>query len=82
VPSNATLRWNVDNEATIWINGQLLVSNAGTWTSITTTSVPAAWLHSGPNTIALKVTQDNNTNTWSANPTMFQADLTIPTKSP
>jgi hypothetical protein len=29
-PSDASLCWNVDNKATIWINGHLLVSNAGT----------------------------------------------------
>jgi hypothetical protein len=59
-----------------------LVSNAGTWTSVTTTPVPAAWLQAGGNTIAVRITQDNNTNTWSVNPTMFQAELTIPTQSP
>jgi hypothetical protein len=43
---------------------------------------PCRWLQSGENTIAVKVTQDNNTNTWAVNPTMFQAELTIPTQSP
>ena len=81
--SDASLRWTVDNKATIWINGHLLVSNAGSWTSITTTPpVPAAWLQAGQNTIAVRITQDDNTNTWSSNPTMFQAELTLPAQAP
>jgi hypothetical protein len=79
IPSDATLRWNVDNNATVWINGnQVTPPNSGTWSTITTTNVSAAYLQSGTNTIAVKVTQDNNTNTWSINPTMFQAELAIP----
>jgi hypothetical protein len=80
--SCASLRWTVDNKATIWIDGHQLVSNAGSWTSITTTPVPAAWLQAGQNTIAVRITQDNNTNTWSVNPTMFQAELTLPAQTP
>jgi len=58
------------------------VTNAGSWASITTTPVPAAWLQGGQNTIAVKITQDNNTNDWSVNPTMFQAELTLPPQAP
>lgn len=47
---------------------------------MTGTTVPAGWLQQGTNTFAVKVFQDNNTNTWSANPTFFQAVLTIPTE--
>jgi hypothetical protein len=79
VPADATLRWNVDNKATIWINDHQLVSSAGSWSSAITTAVPAGYLQPGVNTFAVKVTQDANTNTWSVNPTMFQAKLTIPT---
>jgi len=80
--TGASLRWTVDNQATIWINGHELVTNAGSWASITTTPVPAAWLQGGQNTIAVKITQDNNTNDWSVNPTMFQAELTLPPQAP
>jgi hypothetical protein len=78
VTGDATLSWNVDNWASIWINGNVLVTNAGTWTSLISTPVPAAFLHQGTNTIAVKVLQDGNTNSWSVNPTFVQAKLVFP----
>lgn len=69
--------WNV-NSSSIWINGNLLVTNSGTWSSTTTTAVPAAFLHQGTNTIAVKVFQDGAANNWTVNPTFFQGKLTIP----
>lgn len=35
---------------------------------------------SGSNTVAVEVTQDNATNSWSVNPTFFQGKLVIPTQ--
>ena len=39
VPSDATMQWNADNTASIWINGTQLVTNGGTWSSITSTTI-------------------------------------------
>lgn len=75
--TGATLIWNVDNTASVWINGHL-VANGGTWTSVTTTAIPAEFLQQGTNTIAVKVFQDGNTNNWSVNPTFIQAKLVMP----
>ena len=47
---------------------------------MTSTTIPKAWLHSGTNVIAIKVFQDGAANNWTANPTFFQASLTIPTQ--
>jgi hypothetical protein len=47
---------------------------------VTTTPVRQAFLQSGTNTIAVKVFQDGNTNTWSVNPTFFPAVLSVPTE--
>jgi hypothetical protein len=80
VAGDGQLQWNVDNWASIWINGQQLTNHSGTWSSVTTTTVPQALLQSGTNTIAVKVFQDGNTNTWSANPTFFQGVLSVPTE--
>jgi hypothetical protein len=80
VPSDATMQWNVDNTASIWINGTQLVTNGGTWSTIISTTIPKALLHSGTNSIAVKVFQDSNTNTWAVNPTFFQTYVTIPTQ--
>jgi len=80
VAGDGTLSWNVDNWASIWINGQPLVSHSGTWTTIIQTTVPQSFLQAGTNTIAVMVFQDANTNTWSLNPTFFQAVLTVPTE--
>ncbi len=80
VAGDGTLQWNVDNWASIWINGQQLTNHSGTWSTVITTTVPQAFLQSGTNTIAVKVFQDGNTNTWSVNPTFFQAVLSIPTE--
>jgi hypothetical protein len=78
ITTAGALKWNVDNAASIWVNGNLLVSSSGTWSSVTSTSVPAAWLHAGTNTIAIKVFQDGAANDWASNPTFFQATLTLP----
>jgi hypothetical protein len=75
--SHYPLIWNVDNTASIWVNGQL-VANGGRWTSVTTTAIPAEFLQQGTNTIAVKVFQDGNTNSWSVNPTFIQAKLIMP----
>ena len=75
-----TLMWNVDNRASIWVNGQPLVTNSGTWSTVTTTTVPQAFLQSGTNTIAIKVFQDAAANNWTVNPTFVQAVLSIPTE--
>ena len=72
--------WNVDNRASIWVNGQPLVTNSGTWSTVTTTTVPQAFLQSGTNTIAIKVFQDAAANNWTVNPTFVQAVLSIPTE--
>lgn len=72
---DGVLTWNVDNYASIWINGQALVTTAGHWTTTFTTVIPEAVLQSGTNVIAVQVFQDANTNTWEVNPTMFQARL-------
>jgi hypothetical protein len=80
VAGDGTLSWNVDNWASIWINGQPLVTHTGTWTTVIQTTVPQSFLQAGTNTIAVKVFQDANTNTWSVNPTFFQAVLTVPTE--
>jgi hypothetical protein len=71
------LTWNVDNTASIWMNGNL-VDNGGTWSSVRTTTIPMEFLQQGTNTIAVKVFQDGATNTWSVNPTFIQAKLVMP----
>lgn len=80
VAGDGQLQWNVDNWASNWVNGQQLTNHSGTWSTVTITTVPQAFLQSGTNTIAVKVFQDGNTNTWSVNPTFFQAVLSVPTE--
>jgi hypothetical protein len=81
ITGDGLLEWNVDNWASIWINGNLIgTEHSGTWTSVTTTTVPMSALQTGTNTIAVKVFQDAATGTWSVNPTFFQAVLTVPTQ--
>lgn len=58
-------------------NGNL-VANGGTWSSVTTTTIPAAFLQQGTNTIAVKVFQDGAANNWTVNPTFIQAKLVMP----
>jgi hypothetical protein len=77
ITSGAILTWNVDNTASIWINGNL-VASGGTWSSVTTTSIPQAFLQEGTNTIAAKVFQDGAANNWTVNPTFIQMKLVMP----
>lgn len=44
---DGTLTWNVDNYASIWVNGQQIVTTAGNWTNVFTTTVPVALLQVG-----------------------------------
>ena len=56
------------------------MNQAGTYGSVTTTSIPAALLHRGVNTLAVVVYQAPGKNDGSSNPTMFQAELSAPTQ--
>jgi hypothetical protein len=70
-----------DQSASVWVNGpQQLTNHSGTWSTVTTTTVPQAFLQAGTNTIAAKVFQDAAANNWTANPTFFQAVLSVPTE--
>jgi hypothetical protein len=44
-PVDGTLAWNVDNYASIWVNGVQVVNQSGTYGSVTTTAISAALLH-------------------------------------
>jgi hypothetical protein len=75
VAGDGVMVWNVDDRASVWVNGNRLLTSAGEWQSVHTTSIPAAMLHAGTNAVAVEVWNSPGSGDWGANPTMFQANL-------